>query len=136
MEMRRPISRTTALLAVALFATLSAVARAQPLADGSTATIGRGANGYPCPATKANYFALDRALVKHRKYAKLSAMQDGIFLEIGERVRAIEHGGPAASIVHLGILSGTDAGKTCWMPTDVEEAFVNVRRPPLGHADR
>ncbi|GAC1312155.1 MAG: hypothetical protein NVSMB21_22440 [Vulcanimicrobiaceae bacterium] len=115
------------LLAIAMCVAIASVASAEVLADGSIAQIARGANGYPCTATAAKYDDLDRALAMHRKYAKLRAMQGGLFLDLGERVRVVGHAGSAPTILHLRVESGTDAGKSCWIASDVDDSFANVR---------
>ena len=121
----KPLSIT---LAIATSFPIASGASADVLADGSTAQIARGANGYPCTATVAKYRDLDRALAMHRKYAKLRAMQGGLFLDLGERVRVVGHAGSAPTILHLRIESGADAGKSCWIASDGDESFANVRR--------
>lgn len=122
-------SLRNASLVIAMFATATAIASPAPIADGSTAEIGRGANGYPCVASKSKFDAYQVALFKHRKYAKLAAMQDGVFLERGDRVRIVRHAGGAIPAIQLRIASGSDAGKSCWMEADIDEAFANLRAP-------
>lgn len=131
LEEPRPLTRAVRIAAFVIatsFAT-TAIAISAPIADGSTAAIGRGANGYPCAASKSKYDAYQAALLTHRKYAKLAAMQDGVFLERGEHVRIVRHTAGAAPAIELRIVTGHDAGKSCWIDVDVDEAFVNVRAP-------
>lgn len=120
-------SRAIVALVVAMLLGASSVARAASLADGTTADVGRGINGYPCVESKAKYDLLQVGLLRHRRNLKLRAMEGGIFLERGDRVRVVAHAGRAATPIRLKIESGSDAGKACWIDPEVDDAFVNVR---------
>lgn len=126
---RLPSTRVRVLLTIAALLGTPGGARGATLPDGSTAEVGRGGNGYPCVESAAKYDLLQAGLLKHRRYMKLRAMQGGIFLERGEHVRIVAHAGAASSPIRVKIESGSDAGKACWLDSDVDEAFVNVRPP-------
>lgn len=127
MTFRPNLPRTILPLAVAMLLVAAAVAGAATFADGTTADIGRGINGYPCVESKAKYDVLQTGLLEHRRNFKLRAMEGGIFLERGDRVRVVAHAGRAATPIRLKIESGSDVGKACWLDPDVDDAFVNIR---------
>lgn len=122
-------TRAFALLTITMLLGAPASSSAATLSDGSTAEVGRGGSGYPCVESPAKYDLLQAGLLKHRRYMKLRAMQGGIFLERGERVRIVAHASAASSPIRIELQSGSDAGKSCWLDSDIDEGLVNVRRP-------
>lgn len=104
-------------------------ASAQLLLDGQTATLGKSADGMPCPGTKEGLDQLISAMSKNDRYGMAQAMMDskGVFLKRGWRVRAIGHKGWLGETIQLRIESGPEAGRACWEPSDIKGFFVNVR---------
>jgi hypothetical protein len=96
-------------------------------ADGQVAEIGPGLAGQQCPATNDQLHAYMQATIKNDSTGVQEALTGAIVLQRGEHVRAINHVGGLAEIIQLRIESGDDQGASCFEPSDIKEAFLNIR---------
>lgn len=97
--------------------------------DGQTATLTVLAANTPCAGTKEGEDDLIQALVNKDKYGAAQALESsgGFFLQPGWKVRAIGHAGMLASTVRIRIESGPHEGDACWLPSDIQNVFKDIR---------
>jgi len=103
---------------VALLALPLAASAAVDPVVGTTAILGKGADGVPCAQTRQKLRAAYDASEKHDDEGVQEALAGGTLLKRGERVLVIDNATGSGIMegidVRIRILSGADAHLACW----------------------
>lgn len=92
-------------------------------ADVEQHTLGKAAQGLPCPGTKDGFDKMLSVLNNQDQAGLDEIMQNGFYLHQGDRVLIIDHQGVFGLVVQMRMLTGKNARKACWESSDTPGLF-------------
>jgi hypothetical protein len=130
---RGPLVVIVVLLSVALFSWDDS--RRDPkiesaFPDGYTASVGPGIGGRPCGYSAGKTGIVFFITVFAQSFFpghEIVATGGGFLMQTGWKVRAVHHGGSMFPGILIRIENGPYTGVTCWLPSDVPDAFKNIQ---------